>query len=84
MNIPYTIFKGKEQLGVIVQKKTTIPMCLTSVKNEDNMELNKIVEVLNANFNNKFDVYQWQWGGGIMRTKKPWSRVKSPLIYLRA
>lgn len=33
------------------------------------MEFSKIVEAVKANFNDKFDEYRRQWGGGIMGTK---------------
>jgi len=69
MNIPYAIVKGKARLGAIVHKKTATALCLTSVKNEDKMEFSKIVEAVKANFNDKFDEYRRQWGGGIMGTK---------------
>lgn len=69
MNIPYAIVKGKARLGSIVHKKTATALCLTSVKNEDKMEFSKIVEAVKANFNDKFDEYRRQWGGGIMGTK---------------
>ncbi|XP_059074178.1 large ribosomal subunit protein eL8y isoform X1 [Cryptomeria japonica] len=69
MNIPYCIVKGKARLGTIVHKKNATALCLTSVKNEDKMEFSRIVEAIKANFNDKFDEYRRQWGGGIMGTK---------------
>lgn len=69
MNIPYCIVKGKSRLGAIVHKKTATALCLTSVKNEDKLEFSKIVEAVKATFNDKFDEYRRQWGGGVMGTK---------------
>merc|ERR1712051_442077 len=69
MNIPYCIVKGKARLGTIVHKKTATALCLTSVKNEDKMEFSRIVEAIKANFNDKFDEYRRQWGGGVMGSK---------------
>eukprot|EP00252_Welwitschia_mirabilis_P004230 TRINITY_DN144_c0_g1_i1.p2 TRINITY_DN144_c0_g1~~TRINITY_DN144_c0_g1_i1.p2 ORF type:complete len:260 (-),score=46.49 TRINITY_DN144_c0_g1_i1:275-1054(-) len=69
MNVPYCIVKGKARLGTIVHKKTATALCLTSVKNEDKMEFSRIVEAIKANFNDKFDEYRRQWGGGIMGSK---------------
>ncbi|KAI3844531.1 hypothetical protein MKX03_006916 [Papaver bracteatum] len=58
MLIQYAIIKGKVRLGAIVHKKTALALCLTSVKNEDKMESNKIVEA------DKFDEHRKKWGGG--------------------
>ncbi|PSE64993.1 ribosomal L7Ae/L30e/S12e/Gadd45 family protein [Acinetobacter baumannii] len=69
MNTPYAIVKGKSRLGTIVHKKTATALCLTSVKNEDKMEFSRIVEAIKASFNDKFDEYRRQWGGGIMGSK---------------
>ncbi|CDP21835.1 unnamed protein product [Coffea canephora] len=46
MEIPYCIVKGKSRLGVIVHKKTTSVLCLTSVKNEDKLEFSKVLEAI--------------------------------------
>eukprot|EP01018_Ginkgo_biloba_P028790 Gb_36761 [translate_table: standard] len=81
MNIPYAIVKGKARLGAIVHKKTATALCLTSVKNEDKMEFSKIVEAVKANFNDKFDEYRRQWGGGVMGTKsQAKTKAKEKLI----
>ncbi|KAL8512508.1 hypothetical protein ACS0TY_018833 [Phlomoides rotata] len=69
MEIPYCIVKGKARLGSIVHKKTSSVLCLTSVKNEDKMELSKILEAIKANFNDKFDETRKKWGGGVMGSK---------------
>ncbi|KAG0572562.1 hypothetical protein KC19_VG105900 [Ceratodon purpureus] len=69
MGVPYAIVKGKSRLGQIVHSKTTTALALTSVKNEDKHEFSKIVESVKANFNEKFDEYRRQWGGGIMGVK---------------
>lgn len=69
MEIPYCIVKGKSRLGSIVYKKTASVVCLTSVRNEDKLELSKILEAIKANFNDKFDENRKKWGGGIMGSK---------------
>jgi large subunit ribosomal protein L7Ae len=69
MGVPYCIVKGKSRLGQIVHAKTATALCLTSVKNEDKHEFSKIIEAVKANFNEKFDEYRRQWGGGIMGVK---------------
>lgn len=69
MEIPYCIVKGKARLGAIVHKKTASALCLTSVKNEDKMDLSKILEAIKANFNDKYEENRKKWGGGIMGSK---------------
>ncbi|KAK9995287.1 hypothetical protein SO802_019973 [Lithocarpus litseifolius] len=69
MEIPYCIVKGKSRLGSIVHKKTASVLCLTTVRNEDKLEFSKILEALNANFNDKYDEYRKKWGGGIVGSK---------------
>ncbi|KAI3763586.1 hypothetical protein L2E82_13538 [Cichorium intybus] len=68
IEIPYCIVKGKSRLGTITA------LCLTTIKNEDKIEFNIILEAIKANFNDKYDEYRKKWGGGIMRSK---SQVKT-------
>ncbi|CAM6064357.1 unnamed protein product [Sphagnum tenellum] len=69
MGVPYAIVKGKSRLGAIVHSRTATALCLTSVKNEDKHDFSKIVEAVKANFNDRFDEFRRQWGGGIMGVK---------------
>jgi len=69
MGVPYCIVKGKARLGAVVHKKTATALALTSVKNEDKHDFSKIVESIKANFNDRFDDFRRQWGGGIMGVK---------------
>lgn len=69
MGVPYCIVKSKSRLGAVVHKKTATALCVTSVKNEDKHEFSKIVEAVKANFNDKFEDFRRQWGGGIMGVK---------------
>jgi large subunit ribosomal protein L7Ae len=69
MGVPYAIVKGKSRLGSIVHSRTATALCLTSVKNEDKHDFSKIVEAVKANFNDRFDEFRRQWGGGIMGVK---------------
>ncbi|OAE25028.1 hypothetical protein AXG93_4102s1060 [Marchantia polymorpha subsp. ruderalis] len=69
MGVPYAIVKGKSRLGQIIHSKTASALCLTSVKNEDKHDFSKIVEAVKANFNDRYDEYRKQWGGGIMGVK---------------
>jgi large subunit ribosomal protein L7Ae len=69
MGVPYCIVKGKARLGAVVHKKNATALALTSVKNEDKHDFSKLVESIKANFNDRFDEYRRQWGGGIMGVK---------------
>ncbi|KAL5565258.1 hypothetical protein UlMin_028422 [Ulmus minor] len=87
MKIPYFIVKGKSHISSdsiffshIVHKKTTSILCLTTVKNEDRLEIlslfcsegianHNILRLFQANFNNKYEEYKKKWGGGIMGSK---------------
>ncbi|KAL9265314.1 Large ribosomal subunit protein eL8y-like protein [Drosera capensis] len=68
MKIHYSsIVKGKAYLGMIVHKKTTYILCLTSVKNEDKQkEIQQTLGGFKANVNDKYDEYRKKWGGGVM------------------
>ncbi|KAL6125518.1 hypothetical protein ACLB2K_073575 [Fragaria x ananassa] len=69
MQIPYCIVKGKARLGAIVHKKTASVLCLSTIKNQDRMDFSKVLEAINANFNDKYEEYRKKWGGGIMGSK---------------
>jgi len=69
MGVPYCIVKGKARLGAVVHNKNATALALTSVKNEDKHDFSKLVESIKANFNDRFDEYRRQWGGGIMGVK---------------
>jgi large subunit ribosomal protein L7Ae len=69
MNVPYCIVKGKARLGAVVHKKTATALALTAVKQEDKMELSKLVEAIKASYNEKAKEHQRKWGGSIMGVK---------------
>ena len=53
MNVPYCIIKGKARLGRVVRRKTCAAMCLTNINPEDKSALNKVVEAVRNNFNDR-------------------------------
>ncbi|CAI5514174.1 unnamed protein product [Closterium sp. Naga37s-1] len=85
MGVPYCILKSKSQLGQVIDQKTATSLALTAMKNEDKVELSKIVESVKvsqrgstepfpspppkAHFNDKANDLRRQWGVGIMGIK---------------
>jgi len=69
MDVPYCIVKGKARLGTVVGKKTATALCLTGVRNEDKAELNKLVEAVKLNFNDRTKEINRKWGGNTMGLK---------------
>merc|ERR1719482_1184283 len=49
--VPYCIIKGKSRLGQIVHKKTASCVALTSVRKEDQHDLDLLAKNFNAQFN---------------------------------
>jgi large subunit ribosomal protein L7Ae len=66
--VPYCIVKGKSRLGQLVGKKTASCLAVTSVKSEDQKDLNTLCASFMDSFNNNVDVRR-TWGGGIMGVK---------------
>lgn len=69
MGVPYCIVKGKARLGTVVRQKNATALALTAVKNEDKLDFSKILDSVKANFNDRYDDFRRQWGGGIMGIK---------------
>jgi len=64
-DIPYCVVKSKSRLGQLVGQKTCTAACITTVKKEDQKEL----EVLCESFKAAFNEFKPKWGGGIMGQK---------------
>ncbi|CAJ1347327.1 unnamed protein product, partial [Effrenium voratum] len=67
-DVPYCIIKGKSRLGQLIHQKTCACVAITSVKPEDEKELNNLVGNFKAQFNDNVEVKR-RWGGGIMGIK---------------
>merc|ERR1711972_1583 len=67
-DVPYCIIKGKGRLGQLVHKKTSSVVALTSVRQEDKSELDKLAANFKAQFNDNAE-HRRRWGGGIMGIK---------------
>jgi len=68
LNVPYAIVKGKARLGRVVGKKTATAMVLTSVRKEDEKQLEALQAVSRDQFNSNATIGK-QWGGGILGKK---------------
>jgi large subunit ribosomal protein L7Ae len=69
MGVPYCIVKGKARLGRVVRRKTVTCLALTTVNTEDRSGLNKLIDAVKTNFNERFDEIRRHWGGGVMGAK---------------
>jgi len=66
--VPYCIIKGKSRLGQLVHKKNASCIALTSVRQEDKPDLDKLAVNFMAQFNDNAELRR-RWGGGIMGLK---------------
>jgi len=66
--VPYCIIKGKSRLGQLVHKKAASCIALTSVRKEDQNDLETLARNFQAQFNDNAENRR-RWGGGIMGIK---------------
>lgn len=69
MGVPYCIVKGKARLGALVRRKTCTCVALTNVDTGDRVGLNKLVEAVKTNYNDRHDEIRRHWGGGVLGSK---------------
>lgn len=69
MGVPYCIVKNKARLGRVAHRKTTSCMAITNVESQDRTSLNKLVETIKTNFNERADEIRKHWGGSSLGNK---------------
>merc|ERR1719218_71716 len=67
-DVAYCIVKGKSRLGQLVHKKAASCLALTSVRKEDQGDLDSLIKNFKAGFNQNME-HRRRWGGGIMGVK---------------
>jgi large subunit ribosomal protein L7Ae len=69
MGVPYCIVKNKARLGRVVRRKTTSCIAITQGESNDRSSLNKLVETVKTNFNERSEEIRKHWGGGSLGNK---------------
>jgi len=76
MQVPYCIVKNKARLGALVRKKTATAVAITKVNKEHQAALNTLTAAIKANYNDRFDEFRRQWGGGRLGSKSAAALLK--------
>merc|ERR1711997_141966 len=69
MGVPYCIVKNKARLGKVVHRKTTTCLAITNVESSDRSALNKLVESVKTNYNERAEEIKKHWGGSTLGSK---------------
>lgn len=69
MGVPYCIVKNKSRLGIAARRKTTAALAITDVESNDRSSLNKLLESVKTNFNERADEIKRHWGGSTLGNK---------------
>merc|ERR1712018_485401 len=69
MGVPYCIVKKKARLGRVVGRKTTTCLAITNVESSDRGALNKLVETVKTNYNERAEEIKKHWGGSTLGSK---------------
>jgi ribosomal protein L7Ae-like RNA K-turn-binding protein len=76
MQVPYCIVKNKARLGALVRKKTATAVAVTKVNKEHQAAFNTLTAAIKANYNDRFDEFRKQWGGGRLGAKSSAALLK--------
>merc|ERR1712212_287163 len=67
--VPYCIVRNKSRLGRVCRRKTTTCLAIDNVESGDRSNLNKLIEVIKTNYNDRYDEMRKHWGGGSLGNK---------------
>merc|ERR1712150_437764 len=63
MGVPSCIVKNKARLGKVVHRKTATCLAIANVESTDRTALNKLVETVKTNYNERAEEIKNHWGG---------------------
>merc|ERR1711983_761809 len=63
MGVPYCIVKNKARLGRVVRRKTCSCLAIAQANAEDRSSMNKLVEAVKTNYNERAEEIKRHWGG---------------------
>merc|ERR1712095_201994 len=69
MGVPYCIVKNKARIGRVVRRKTTTCLAITNVESSDRTALNKLVDTVKTNYNERAKEIKKHWGGSSLGNK---------------
>jgi len=69
MGVPYCIVRNKARLGILSRRKTSSAVAITDVESSDRSSLNKLVESVKTNFNERAEEIRKHWGGSTLGNK---------------
>merc|ERR1712205_54745 len=74
--VPYCIVKSKSRLGAVVGKKTATCLAITDVKPENRNDLQSLITLAEANFNNVYEDHMRKWGDAQLSGRQMASQAK--------
>merc|ERR1712227_820780 len=69
MGVPYCIVKNKARLGRVVRRKTCTCLAIAQANAEDRSAMNKLVETVKTNYNERAEEIKKHWGGSTLGSK---------------
>jgi len=76
MQVPYAIVKNKARLGALVHKKTATAVAIVNVDKADQAQLVTLTTAIKENYNDRYDEFRRQWGGGKLGAKSAHAQAK--------